>query len=703
MKKIVLIFLLPFFIVHIAYSGAAQQNSIDSLLNVLKTSIDTTKVNSLNELSWQYINVGKYEMALKYAEQALEHGQSLSFFKGVAFSYNTIGVAYWYQSNYEKAVENYFKSLKIRVDIGDKKGIASSYGNIGIVLEKQGNYENALNYHLKALKIQEETGDEKLIPNSYNNIGGIYLGLGNYEKAKNYYQKCLKIYEDNENKTGIAISFNNLGIIYQKQGDSEKALESYLKSLKISKEIKHDPLKASALGNIGIIYTGQGNYVKAMNNFEACLKISKEMGDKQGIGLAYINMGIIYSRQGNFSEAFEYLNKSLVLSKEIGSKKDSKEAYSALSGLYEKKGDYKQAYAYHKLYFDIKDKLLNEQSSKQIAEMNTKYDSEKKDKELIQKDAEINEQQAETEKQNLQRNVFIIGFSLVLVLAFFIYRGYRHKKTANGLLEEKNILIENQKQLVEEKNLKITDSINYAKRIQQAILPSEELIKSAFPESFVFFKPKAIVSGDFYWMHAIDNNQVLIAAADCTGHGVPGALMSMMGFNLLEQVVKEHLIYEPASILNELSTLIKESLRQTDEPEAIKDGMDIALCKINFQNYDLEYSGAHNPLYLIRNGVLTETEADRRSVGIAANLGLFSNHKIKLEKGDCLYLFSDGYVDQSGGPEQKKFFYQPFKELLTENHVLDMKTQGDRLEQVISEWKGDKEQIDDMLVIGVRI
>ena len=336
--------------------------------------------------------------------------------------------------------------------------------------------------------------------------------------------------------------------------------------------------------------------------------------------------------------------------------------------------------------------------------MNTKYDSEKKDKELIKKDAEINKQLAETEKQNLQRNAFIIGFSLVLVLAFFIYRGYRQKKTANGLLEEKNILIENQKQLVEEKNLKITESINYAKRIQQAILPSQEMIKFLIPESFVFFKPKAIVSGDFYWIHPVDNNKILLAAADCTGHGVPGALMSIMGFNLLEQIVKEHFIDEPAKILNDLSKMIMESLRQKDEFGTVKDGMDIALCKIDFQNLELEYSGAHNSLYLIRNGKLNEIKADRRYVGVSSSKpGLFLNHNLKLEKGDCLYIFSDGFADQKGGINNEKFFYKPFQELLIKNHLMEMMEQEKDLANVISEWKSDKEQIDDMLVIGLRI
>lgn len=264
--------------------------------------------------------------------------------------------------------------------------------------------------------------------------------------------------------------------------------------------------------------------------------------------------------------------------------------------------------------------------------------------------------------------------------------------------------IDKLKTQVEYRHKEIIDSVHYAKKIQQAILPSQELINSFLPDSFIFFKPKNIVSGDFYWAHQVDENQVLFAAVDCTGHGVPGAFMSIMGYHLLERVVMESNLIEPALILNELSKSVVKSLKQTNELGSVKDGMDIALCKIDFKNYELEYAGAHNSFYLIRNGVLTETKADRKSIGISlSKTDHFFNHKIKLEKGDCLYVFSDGYVDQKGGPDNSKFFYQPFKQLLIDIHQLEMREQKQKLEKIISEWKGEKEQIDDMLVIGVRV
>lgn len=273
-----------------------------------------------------------------------------------------------------------------------------------------------------------------------------------------------------------------------------------------------------------------------------------------------------------------------------------------------------------------------------------------------------------------------------------------------GEIKARTQEIENQKILVEEKNLKITDSISYALRIQQAILPSQQMISSILPDSFIFFKPKDIVSGDFYWAHPIDQHQILFAAVDCTGHGVPGAFMSIMGYNLLEQIVKEQKIYEPAHILNELSSSVIRALKQTAQVGSIKEGMDIALCKIDYKNYELEYSGAHNPLTLIRNKTIVEIKANRKAIGISsANPTSFSNHKIKLEKGDCIYIFSDGFADQKGGANNEKFFYQPFRELLLSIHEQSMNEQEQTLEKVIYEWIGEREQIDDMLIIGVRV
>ncbi len=684
----------------------------DSLLNSLKTAKeDTSKINTLNVLSRQYLNTGSYEEAIDYAKQSKRLSEELGFKRGLGDSYSNIGVACWYQGIYERALENHFEALKIRESIGDKQGIGNSYNNIGLVYLNQGNYEKGLENYLKALKIREEIGDKRGTANSYNNMGVIYLKQNNFEKALDNYEKALKIREEIGDKRGIGMSYNNIGLIHQEHGNFKQSLDNLLKGLKIREEIGDKIGTADSYLNIGNIYFLQKDYEKALDFYFKSSEINQKIGNNRGIAVSYNNIGTCYLMQNEFVESENYINRGLKIFNEIGNKEGIKDAYYAFAELYDRKGDFKKAFKYQKLYSDIKDTLLNEASSGQIAEMNTKYESEKKDKALIKKDAEISTQQAEAEKQVILRNAFIMGFTLVLVLAFFIYRGYRQKQKANKLLDEKNE--------------KITDSINYAKRIQESILPPLAEIKKHLPESFVLYQPKDIVSGDFYWFHEISNSalstkrsKLFIAAVDCTGHGVPGAFMSMMGYNLLEQVVKKNRVYQPAMVLNDLSKLVVESLRQTDQIGKVNDGMDIALISLEMDDknsgfgkgdqkplfHQLEYAGAHNSLYLIRKGILQETKADKASIGFSSQKSFqFANHTIALEKGDCIYIFSDGFVDQFGGPDNEKFYYQPFRDLLVEIHQLSMGEQKQKLEKVASEWRGDRAQIDDILVIGLRV
>ena len=734
----------------------AQQNKIDSLQNLLKTSNDdTTKVNTLNDLCKQYINKGNYEAAMQYADQALFRAQKINFKKGIAYSfgnigliykyqgnygkaldsyfnsltireqiedkrglantYNSIGLIYEYQGNYEKALDSHFKSLKIMEEIGNKKGVSFSYNNIGIVYEKQGNYEKALDNYFKSLTIKEEIGYKQGIASSYNNIGNIYYYLKNYDNALGNYEKSLKIEEEIGDKSGMADSYNNMGIIYLNQRNYQMALESHLKSLKIYEEIENQNGIASTYNNIGNIYEKQVNYEKALDNYLKGLKIYQEIGFKQGITASYINIGNIYLKQNKFGESYDYINRALIIYKEIGYKDGIKEAYFSLSELQNKKGDYKQAYKYHKLYSDIKDTLLNEQSAEQIAEMNTKYDSEKKDKELIKKDAEISKQQAETEKQNLQRNAFIIGFALVIVLAFFIFRGYRQKRNANKLLEEKNIFIENQKKLVENKNeiieekqREIIASITYAKRIQQAILPPDNLVREFLPDSFILYKPKDIVAGDFYWIETTlspvgrdGDGCILIAAADCTGHGVPGAMVSVVCNNALNRSLREFGLRDPGYLLDKTRELVIEQFEKSEEE--VKDGMDISLCSLNYKTNQLLWAGANNPLWIIHNNQLVEIKSNKQPIGKYIETKPFTTHTIQLQKGDTIYLFSDGYADQFGGEHGKKFKGSKMKELLLSVQNKTMDEQKELLNQAFEFWKGNLEQVDDVLIIGIRI
>jgi len=318
------------------------------------------------------------------------------------------------------------------------------------------------------------------------------------------------------------------------------------------------------------------------------------------------------------------------------------------------------------------------------------------------------------EKQRLVIYFVIVALILVGVLAYFIFRAYKIKKEANIALEEKNRLIMAQKDEIERQRdiaaaqrdqiayqkKHITDSIMYAKRIQAALIPSLELFSDKL-EHFVLYKPLAIVSGDFYWVSTKDNLQVIIAA-DCTGHGVPGAFMSMLGVALLNEIVNEKNIFMPDQILNRLREEVIKSLKQVPDEESVKDGMDAAVCTIDFNNNVLYYSGANCPLYLIRGTELIHYRADKMPVAIHYKMQPFTLNTIELQKGDAFYIFSDGYADQFGGPAQKKFMTGKLKETLLEIASKPMLEQGEILDRIFEEWKGDNPQVDDVTLIGVR-
>lgn len=298
-----------------------------------------------------------------------------------------------------------------------------------------------------------------------------------------------------------------------------------------------------------------------------------------------------------------------------------------------------------------------------------------------------------------------IFLTLGLFYAFIRYRTYNLRKS-NQLLREKELAaieIARQKEELSIKNRNITDSIIYAQKIQEAMLPSMNLFKQILPDSFIFYKPKDIVSGDFYWINK-KNDKAFVAAVDCTGHGVPGALMSMIGSELIRNIINMQHVEEPARILERLNKGIADSFNKEVERIMLKDGMDLSLCSIDLRKGVLEFAGAFNSAYLVRQETITELKADRCSVGLAEDhMGQnFTNHLIPLEENDIIYLFTDGYADQFGGPKEKKFMYRRFRHLLLTIHKLTMEQQRIILEETIEDWRGGHDQIDDILIIGFK-
>nr|MBA3971551.1 SpoIIE family protein phosphatase [Bacteroidota bacterium] len=375
----------------------------------------------------------------------------------------------------------------------------------------------------------------------------------------------------------------------------------------------------------------------------------------------------------------------------IGSLDDSKFIEEELSKLYEQTHQPVKALEHYKKYIAIRDSLFNEENTKKSVrtemtfafekkEALTKIEQEKKDALAIEK----------LKQQRLQRNYFIFGFVLVLLLTLFIFRSYHQKRQANIIIATKN--------------KEITDSITYARRIQQAMLPNKEEIYQALKQSFILFKPKDIVSGDFYFFHKKNNHLVFIAAADCTGHGVPGAFMSMIGSEKLEDAVAQN--SDTSLILKQLNKGIRTSLRQSDSDDSTRDGMDIALCSVDTEQGIIKYAGANRPLWVIRKGQTTveEIKATKKAIGgLTEDEQQFGSHELKLQRGDTFYIFTDGYADQFSGHNGKKLMTRKFKEILLDIQNKTMQEQEKHLDSFMESWKAGTEQVDDILVIGVRL
>ncbi|MFH2141568.1 MAG: SpoIIE family protein phosphatase, partial [Bacteroidota bacterium] len=363
--------------------------------------------------------------------------------------------------------------------------------------------------------------------------------------------------------------------------------------------------------------------------------------------------------------------------------------------------NYEKAYEYLELFTNAKDSLNIERSIQLQAELEAKYENDKKQKEIELKNIEITKKDAIVKQKTTFQYALGIVITLILIFALYIYRSYRHKKNANILLSE-------QKQKIEQIHKDITNSIKYASKIQESILPENKLFTKFLPQSFILYLPKDIVSGDFYWVEKKDD-KILFAVVDCTGHGVPGAFISIIGHYGLNRAVNEFALRQPAEILNKLTEIVNSTIRQTYEESSIRDGMDIALCSLDLKNYRIEYAGAYNPLYIIRDKKIIEIKADKKPIGqfIGFESGTFHNNVIELQKDDQIYIFSDGFADQFGGEINKKFKYSNFKKLLVSVNDKSMNEQKEILYQTINSWinadNNGHDQIDDICIIGVKI
>ncbi len=693
MKRLLIIFNSVF----LSLGSFCYSQSTDSLWAVYNNTsqADTNRLKAMYDISWAYIYENP-DTAIILAEQQLQLAQKTHQKKYEGIALKTIGVSFLNKDNSGKALEYLFRALKINEELNDKKGKGSCANNIGAVYQYQSNYPKALEYYLKCLRISEERGDKEWIGACYSNIGLIYANQDDYTKALDFHFKALKIRQELGDKQGIGTCYNNIGIVYISKSDYPKAIEYQLKSLKISEEINDLQGIGNCYGNIGNIYMGQLNYPKALEYAAQSLKIRKQIEDKQGTGLCYNTLAELYNKLLDFKLSILYSDSSLQIAKEIADIDIERGAYQNLATAFSKTGKYKDAYDYHVKYVTLTDSIFNADNGKQLGDLKTNFEVEKKETEL--KAMAETQQAISNEEKKRQQFVIYTGtamFILVLIFAAFMFNRVK-------ITQKQKRIIEKQKHLVEENQKEIIDSITYAKRLQQAILPSTAEIKKHLPDNFIYYKPKDIIAGDFYWMEYLDET-IFIAVADSTGHGVPGAMVSVVCSNALNRSVKEFGLRDTGKILDKTRELVLETFEKSGEE--IKDGMDISLLAINKNKQQAFWSGANNKLWYIKRGTqkMIEVKADKQSIGKTDNPKAFTTHKLNLEKGDTIYLMTDGYHDQFGGLKGKKYKSKQLETLLITNNTKMLEEQKDILHKSFETWKDALEQVDDVTIVGIKI
>lgn len=579
----------------------------------------------------------------------------------------------------------------------DRIYVGEAYNLKGVLYDSQYQYIEALKYYRSAVDIFKTYGKKEREAACYNNIGKIYKALDEDKTALTYYFKAANLYKIEDHNHSLRTIYNNIGTSYQELKQFESAKHYLYMSLKISQQMNDSVSMAMAFHNLGTNHQLQNRFDSSLNYFRKSLGLLHNTRMLPGIIMNYSEIGNSFLSQGKVDSSEKYLLMAEALIKESGNDINLSEISEYLSQVYELKKNYQKAFFYMKTKEHLKDSLSKLSSVTEVikAELEKSY-NEEKSQNFIK--AQYAQQISETEKKNRMR---LLNYTLVaLVIAIFLVvislRSYFQKRKAN-------FIISKQKEIVEHKNKEILDSLNYAKRIQNAQLTSPLYISEHVQEHFIFYKPRDIVSGDFYWALK-QNNTFYFVVGDCTGHGVPGAFMSLLNINLLNEIIIERGIKRPDLILNEIRKEIIKSLKNPDDSEEIRDGMDCVLCAFNFETMNLEYACANNKFFVAREDELIISFTTKMPVGRSHDDNVpFKLFEMKILKGDVFYFTTDGYIGQFGGPNNKKFKYSRLEQKLLEMSHLPMVRQCKMIEQTFESWKGTQEQVDDVCVMGIKI
>lgn len=672
------------------YQGIfSQDRKLDSLLKVVALhQNDTIAAKAYNKIGDIYLDKGLVDTGFKYTKKAYNISCKLKFNYGIATCSNDLGRIFNYMGSQDSALYYFSKAKDYYLILKDSVLIAGMLNNIGVVYKAHGNISKALDYYFESLKIKERLHDTIGIANSYTNIGHLYSDANDTANEIKYHQKALALRQAANDIGGIGNSYMSIGLYYDHMGVLEKSKFYFEKGLKISEQMEDEEAVSIACYNLANIYYKQKNLDESVKLYERALNISRKNNNKEGIATCLEILSQIRFEKGDKKTALSMLEEAYDNAIEVDIKELLSSITIKLSEIYDATGNYKKAYEFHKIHTALKDSLFNQENIRKLTSEGLKYEHEK-ERIILEKEQEKKEAIAKSEsfKKDLIIYASILFLIVVSVFSFIIYNRFKENKK--------------QKNIIELQRNEMIDSINYAKRIQFALLAHQDLLKENLPEHFVFFKPKDIVSGDFYWATKKDG-YFYLAVCDSTGHGVPGAFMSLLNISFLNEAINEKNITAPNEVLNHVRARLIENI------DGAKDGMDGIVLKFKIPQANeyisfIEYAAAHNAPILVRNSEMKILEKDKMPVGQGEHLNSFILHSISLEKGDTLYLYTDGFADQFGGPKGKKFKYKSLNQLLLSNVTDSMLNQKGILDSTIHNWQGNLEQVDDICVVGIKI
>lgn len=627
---------------------------------------DTSRVNALlaNGLT---LNYSYPDSALEYVIQANKLSQRLNYRKGLSEALFQEGMIKSGMALYEEAVRALFHSVKIASELQDTILQVKAYNTLGNTYAIQSNYIEALKYYDQALPLAIKSGNRRMQATIHSNIGNLHY-YREYETGDNLFTETLKHYSE---------------------------------ALRVQEELRDSMGAISTLQNLGLVYSDQGKFNESLQVLQRAYDLALKLNSREDIMHSYSNLGRLYGNMKYYSFAIDYHNRSIQLARDLGNRDMVAYGYGHLAETYAEMGNYYNAWKFQEQYSLLRDSLLNEETTRQMAEMQAKYETEKREKELARLKEENFAKEVEADRNRTLVWLSFGGGGILLlvssIIGLLLYNRYQIKKKANEQLSIQN-------EVIAQKNKDITDSINYARKIQRSVITTDAYLQKHLPDHFIMYKPKDIVSGDFYWAFSPGDHEVIVATADCTGHGVPGAFMSVLGASLLNHVVVERKVLHPHLALNLLRENLIKVLNQENSHEELRDGMDIVLCRFNFEKLTLSVAAANNPLWIARGHEMLEVKADRFPVGKHSDgVRSFTLKNIQLYKGDVVYAFTDGYADQFGGPHGKKFKYKELQNLLMLIKDKPMNEQKIILDKRFEEWRNGLEQVDDVTVIGIRV